>query len=99
MCSVTERLAGVVRVGAKPASRLAGRCGGGKPAWNRRRGTGKLGFINNIQKCREMSHTCIKSHPRFSISGLRGKLRGDNIINAATLRGPRCAHRREPGGY
>jgi hypothetical protein len=44
MCSVTERLAGVVRVGAKPASRLAGRCGGGKPAWNRCRGTGAKWF-------------------------------------------------------
>lgn len=71
MCSVTERLAGVVRVGAKPASRLAGRCGSGKPAWNRRRGTGanmsKLGFIHNILMYREMTH--LKSHPHFSISG------------------------------
>ena len=97
MCSVTERLAGVVRVGAKPASRLAGRCGGGKPAWNRRRGTGKLGFINNIQKCREMSYTCIKSHPRFPFLVLSAE--NCEVINAATLRGPRCAHRRESGGY
>jgi len=68
MCSVTERLAGVVRVGAKPASRLAGRCGCGKPAWNSpSRHRSKLGFIHNILMYREMTH--LKSHPHFSISG------------------------------
>jgi len=96
MCSVTERLAGVVRVGAKPASRLAGRCGGGKPAWNRCRGTGAKWFhplLFKCSKCREMTHKSrvIRAFP-FLVCAENCEV----TINAATLRGPRCAHRREP---